>query len=87
MKETVNCSAILTGDGWMIAGKRHSDCMQEAIRLGRKIDHKPESQGFLTTSGRYVTRKNGRRLQDDAGVLSVAEGGYRGEELYSEDLY
>ncbi len=44
-------------------------------------------QGFVTSAGRFVNRAEGRRLQDAAGVSSVAPGGYRGGLLYSEDLY
>lgn len=44
-------------------------------------------QGFVTSKGRYVSRKEGRLIQDSLGIESVAEGEYRGNELYSEDLY
>ena len=41
----------------------------------------------VTSRNRFVSRKEGRQLQDAAGIPSAAEGGYRGDSLYSEDLY
>jgi hypothetical protein len=46
-----------------------------------------EDQGFITSRNRYVDRQEGMRLQLAAGIESVAKGGYRGETLFSEDLY
>lgn len=44
-------------------------------------------QGFMTSKNRFVTRKQGRKLQDDAGIKSVDRTGYQTDTLYSEDLY
>lgn len=46
----------------------------------------PDSQGFVTSLNRYVTRAEGFALQKAAGIESAAKGGYRGT-LFSEDLY
>lgn len=45
------------------------------------------TQGFVTSRNRYVDRKEAMRIQKEAGVESLDPGGYRGDELYSEDLY
>jgi hypothetical protein len=43
-------------------------------------------QGFVTSRNRFVTREEGMKLQITAGIPSVG-GGYRGNRLFSEDLY
>jgi hypothetical protein len=45
------------------------------------------SQGFITSRGWFVTRKEGYLLQLKAGIESVAKDGYRNGRLFSEDLY
>ncbi len=46
-----------------------------------------DDQGFITSTNRYVDRKEGMRLQLAAAIASAAPGGYRGATLFSEDLY
>lgn len=61
---------------------------QEMIEVRNEM-----AQGFLTTRGRFVDRKEGYRLQIAAGIPSMLEGtknaraAYAGGELFSEDLY
>ena len=85
--ETVICSAVLTTGGEVVIGKRHCDCFREIAESGKCRMKSPDGQGFVTSLGRYVTRRGGREIQDAAGIQSVAQGGYRGDSLYSEDLY
>jgi hypothetical protein len=99
--EIVICAAIRLPDGRVIRGHRHGDCIRTAKELidhrhsigfeptdyeGLRPDMGPESQGFVSSRNRYVTRADGLALQLSAGIESVAEGGYRGT-LFSEDLY
>ena len=45
-------------------------------------------QGFITSDNRFVERKEGMKIQKRAGILSAEkDGGYRGDILFSEDLY
>ena len=44
-------------------------------------------QGFIASDGHYYGRKAAYRIQKLAGIQSHDPGGYRGRELYSEDLY
>lgn len=87
MKEVCICSAVwdTLGDIWR--GHRHGDCFETIIRNKRKICGKPEHQGFITSANRYVTREEGRKLQGEAGIKSADQEGYRGNTLFSEDLY
>ena len=46
-------------------------------------------QGFVTSMGRFVDRKEAMEIQRHSGRPSKysKDGSYRGEELFSEDLY
>jgi HEPN domain-containing protein len=92
--ENCLCAAI-EYNGKIYRGHRHGDCVR-AITEEVSFDHSRkemlhmnmmEKQGFLTNYGRYVSREEGRKLQEDAGIESVDEEGYRGKTLFSEDLY
>lgn len=92
--ETVLCSAIKFRDR-IFYGHRHGHCLTAfndrfSYSYNRKqlaVLHREIVQGFVTNRGRFVTRKEGRKLQDLAGIPSKSKDGYRGDSLYSEDLY
>jgi hypothetical protein len=86
-KEICICAAVLTEDGIVVKGHRHCDCFMVMEHMGKKPKYDIDYQGFITSKGRYVNREEGRKLQDKAGILSVDREGYRGDTLYSEDLY
>lgn len=101
-RETCICATIRLPDGRIIRGHRHGDCIRTAVELidhrhsiglepvpyeGMRDDMRQDSQGFITSTGRYVDRLEGMRLQRAAGIESAADGGYRGDILFSEDLY
>lgn len=85
MKEIVICAAVKAQNGKVIRGHRHSDCIQAIY--ARHLRPMEDAQGFITSLGRFVTRTEGRKLQDAAGIKSVDPEGYRGNTLFSEDLY
>lgn len=86
-KEFCICAACLSEEGEIFRGHRHSDCFA-AMHLRAKKPDKHESQGFITSRGRYVNREEGFKLQLAAGKTSANPGGWvRKGELYSEDLY
>jgi hypothetical protein len=79
------CAAYKLADGKIVSGRRHHNCLGMIERHGwSRIG---STDGFLTSMGRFVTREEGRQLQDAAGIPSAAPDGYRGKTLYSEDLY
>jgi hypothetical protein len=87
-KEIVICAAIKTKDGTIIRGHRHADAIHTAMRMRYKAtDLSFADQGFVTSRNRYVTREEGRRIQDAAGVKSASPEGYMPGTLFSEDLY
>ncbi len=81
------CAAVKATDGTIIRGHRHADCMQAILRRDKRILKEYNAQGFITSKNRFVTREEGRALQDSAGLASANQGGYIGDTLYSEDLY
>jgi hypothetical protein len=89
MKEIVICAAIKMPDGYIARGHRHGDCIRHINEhysyLKKDITWSKCTQGFMTGYNRFVTREEGRKLQDAAGIKSVEE--YRGDTLFSEDLY
>lgn len=91
-KEFVICAAIRMKDGYIIRGHRHSDALRTAAGIPRyKGDSHAfgENQGFVTSTGRYVDRIEGAKIQKAAGIKSKMpeDGAYLHGELYSEDLY
>ena len=92
MKERVICAAIKVGKQ-IFYGHRHTHAIQAihdklSYKYNRQIiDGKKKVQGFVTTTGRFVDRKEAMKIQLAAGIRSANMGGYYGDELYSEDLY
>lgn len=85
-KEIVICAAIKFKCGKIIRGHRHGDCVTgSTYRDEEKPDTKGAIQGFITSMNRFVTREEGRKLQDAAGIKSVQN--YIADTLFSEDLY
>ena len=92
-QEIVICSAIKTGDGLIIRGHRHCDCFHNfserpnpSLKVYRESLAMTE-QGFITSRNRFVGREEALKIQILAGKKSNDPHGYRGEILYSEDLY
>lgn len=88
MKEICICAAIKTKEGIVIRGHRHADAIKAAMTEGFKLtDLSFADQGFVTSRNRYVTREEGRKLQDAAAIKSANPEGYMPNTLFSEDLY
>ena len=84
------CSAIKTTTGFIIRGQRHSDCFRTAtgIKALTLFEIDKAEQGFITSKNRFVDRKEGLKLQRQAGIEPFDNNGsYRSDELFSEDLY
>jgi len=84
------CAAIKLPNGDLVKGRRHNNCISLAVELGAsRGDIAGAIQGFMTTTGRFVDRKVGMEIQKASGLPSKYshDGVYRGEILFSEDLY
>lgn len=92
MKEVIICSAVRRGDKvWY--GHRHTYCYRAMYdelswELPRKeIEKIKHEDGFVTSTGRFVGRKEAQKIHKDTVGVSHDKGGYRGDGLFSEDLY
>lgn len=85
--EIVICAAVLASSGEVIRCHRHHDGLRALA--DRKLEHSEHdrAQGFVTSRNRYVDRYEAMQLQLAAGIPSAAPGGYRGKQLFSEDIY
>lgn len=91
-KEIVICAAVRAKDGTVYRGHRHGHALYKPFGLQGMPGYEDErphgdDQGFITSKNRYVTREEGMKIQIAAGIPSHDPGGYRGKELFSEDLY
>lgn len=86
-QEVCICAAVQSSDGQIIRCQRHADGFRALGARGLELADAPSGQGFITSSGRYVDRAEGRKLQDAAGIPSADPWGYRTQGLLSEDLY
>ncbi len=71
-REVCLCAAIQMADGYVFRGHRHDDCY---LTMGgwtkyTKADGHAAVQGFLTSRGRFVTRKEAAELHGYSGVLT-----------------
>jgi len=87
-KEVCVCAAIRLDDGRIIRGHRHDDCIHTAAKwraAGQDVGtlHMGQ-QGFLTSRGRFVDRREAYALQVAAGLTPDRPGAHI---LTSEDLY
>lgn len=87
--EKIICAAIhnpeekdAAGKPLIYCGLRHANVLWQSKLVSRN----PYHQGFLTSKGRFVDRKEGLIIAlENNQVIDLSE--IRGDKLYSEDLY
>nr|DAX49260.1 MAG TPA: hypothetical protein [Caudoviricetes sp.] len=62
-------------------GYRHHDIL---IRFKGEVSRKPEDQGFYTSKGRFVDRREACKIAKESGQIEIDN---EKTVLYSEDLY
>ena len=72
--------------GIVFCGHRHSQCIYSKVALtglrdGESGEHE---QGFLTSTNRFVGRKEAMQIALDSELIDI---GVKSDELYSENLY
>lgn len=94
-KEYILCAAIhfddgkyythheRRGTGVVACGHRH----HEIFVFRPKDFNGKETQGFLTSTGRFVDRKEAREIAEAAGQLIPDQSGMTFSNLFSENLY
>ena len=91
-KEIIICAAVRASDGIIVRGHRHCDAIRTLQNMKHYLLERPngDNQGFVTSKNRYVNRKEGLKIQLEAGIKSADKHRnfeYMSDELYSEDLY
>lgn len=85
MTERITHAAIRGTGGMIFLGKCHADCFLQARNTGAEIGNKADDQGFFTSAGRFVDRKEAMEIAVRAFQVSESVG--RGRFLLSEDLW
>lgn len=82
--EKIGTPRLVDGkEGLLIAGKRHHDCIHIAELMGvEKKDREGGVEGFLTSTRRFVDRKEAASIAYNASQIDT-EYNY----LFSEHLY
>lgn len=86
-REIVICAAVISKEGNVFRCHRHGNGFRTIEDSGQTIDASPDAQGFITSLNRFVSRKEGLRIQKAANISSANEEEGYSYELYSEDLY
>ncbi len=85
MSETIKAAAIKTGGKVHSLPRpaRHADIIAKLAGTGKRD---VSNQGFVTSAGRFVGRREAMRIARDAGQVDPAK--VRGKiELHSEDVW
>ena len=83
MSEVIMHAAVIAENGYLIfIGKCHSDCFHQAANISVKMSKKAENQGFVTSKGNFVNRKEAAKIAFLAGQINEPE-----EILFSEMLW
>jgi hypothetical protein len=88
MGDVITGVAILTKAGSMISlpkPHRHHHIFALAAFLG--VDMNDGKQGFVTTNGAFVDRKEAQRLVISHGQQNRRSGNTESKELFSEDVW
>ena len=87
MQERIVCAAIhnpedkdMAGQPLIYCGLRHPNILWQS----KKVSRNPHHQGFLTSTGRFVSREEAFRIALDNNQVI---GKVIGNKLYSENLY
>jgi hypothetical protein len=83
-EEYVIKSAILYNNR-VYAGKRHGDIIPVIINETGVNCVNGEQQGFITSSGRFVNRREAAKIALESGQIRKLR--FHEDELFSEDLY
>lgn len=80
--EIIICAAIKDSNNRIFRGHRHHDAIHAMST--RPGNARVVEEGFITSSNRFVGRKEAMEVQIKAGKMPYSE---KGIDLFSEDLY
>ena len=73
----------------IVIGVRHFDSIMrdQITAFNRSLRRSFWTQGFIDNKGDFHTREEAYIIAKAAGQIRRKDGGYDGDDLYSEDLY
>ena len=80
--EQIKHAAVKWQDGEITTGRDHGQAFQK--REGWRDENTPTC-GFITSSGRFVDRREANDVATHAGQLTIEKGDYK--QLFSEELW
>lgn len=86
-KELIRHAAVKSVDGWIFFGKCHGDCFHKAHYIKIKLCTKADSQGFVTSKGRFVNRMEGAAIAFKSGQISKDTNILFSEDLWCLEIY
>lgn len=81
-KEKIMHAAVKSKDGWIFIGKCHADCFMKARNINVEMVGTADFQGFVTSKGVFVDRKEAAKIAWLAGQTNKEI-----KILFSEDLW
>lgn len=86
MSEVIKHAAVKSNCGMVLIGKCHAHCFQQGANTGLDMSPKADDQGFFTSFGRYVDRKEAATIAVKAGQVRPLIGVLFSEDLWSESI-
>jgi hypothetical protein len=80
-------AAAIDHNGKVNIGKRHASIIRDIRLMGDRDVITQDSQGFVTSTGRFVDRATAYVIAKGAGQIIRPATGYQGTNLFSEDLW
>lgn len=81
--EIIICAAIKDDYNRVFRGHHHHDCIR-TLRNAPSGVERHFTEGFITSTNRFVERREAMDIQINAGKMPESD---RGVDLFSEDLY
>ena len=85
-KERIKHAAVKATNGMIMFGKCHADCFYQGTNIGLEMSKGADAQGFITSKGRFVTRKVAARIAKKAKQLDPKDK-RKVSHLLSEDIW
>lgn len=82
MERIMHAAVIADNEYLVFMGKSHADCFHQAANISIKMSNKADHQGFITSRGVFVNRRDAAKIAFLAKQIDTPE-----EILFSEMLW
>lgn len=84
VERILHAAVVAPQKNMIFIGKCHADCFQQALYMGVGISAESKHQGFMTSTGRYVSRAVAARIAFNSGQIKKNTGALISEELWHD---